>query len=72
MADRKIGALIAVENEVSLEPFAERGTPIDAVLTKDLLVSLFFPHSLPARRGGDHPGRQDHGRRLPSPAPGHP
>jgi diadenylate cyclase len=45
MADRKIGALIAVENEISLEPFAERGTPIDAVLTKDLLVSLFFPHS---------------------------
>ncbi|MCX6567413.1 MAG: diadenylate cyclase CdaA [Candidatus Aminicenantes bacterium] len=45
MADRKIGALIAVENEISLNPFAERGTLIDAVLTKDLLVSLFFPHS---------------------------
>ena len=45
MADRKIGALIAVENDVSLKPYAERGTPIDAVLTKDLLVSLFFPHS---------------------------
>lgn len=45
MADRKIGALIAVENEISLTPYAERGTPIDAVLTKDLLVSLFFPHS---------------------------
>jgi len=45
MSDRKIGALIAVENEVSLNPYAERGTPIDAVLTKELLVSLFFPHS---------------------------
>lgn len=45
MADRKIGALIAVENEVSLKPYAERGTPVDAILTKDLLVSLFFPHS---------------------------
>jgi diadenylate cyclase len=45
MADRKIGALIAVENEVSLKPYVERGTTIDAVLTKDLLVSLFYPHS---------------------------
>jgi diadenylate cyclase len=45
MSDRRIGALIAVENEMTLNPFAERGTPIDAVLSKDLLVSIFFPHS---------------------------
>lgn len=45
MSERKIGALIAVENEISLETYAERGTKIDAVLSKEILVSLFFPHS---------------------------
>jgi diadenylate cyclase len=45
MAGRKIGALIAVENEMALNVYAERGTPVDAILSKDLLVSLFFPHS---------------------------
>lgn len=45
MAQRKIGALIAIENEISLANYADRGVEIDAVLSKDLLVSLFFPHS---------------------------
>ncbi len=45
MSERKIGALIAVENEISLENYAERGTKIDAVLSKEILVSLFFPHA---------------------------
>jgi diadenylate cyclase len=45
MSERRIGALIAVENEISLANYAERGTQLQAVLTKDLLVSLFFPHS---------------------------
>jgi len=37
---KKIGALIAFEKEVSLNSYAKRGTEIDAVLSKDLLVSL--------------------------------
>jgi diadenylate cyclase len=45
MGQKKIGALIAIENEISLAAYADRGTPIEATLTKDLLVSLFFPHS---------------------------
>lgn len=45
MSQRKIGALIAIEKEISLENFADRGTKIDAVISKSLLVSLFFPHS---------------------------
>jgi diadenylate cyclase len=45
MAQRKIGALIAIENEISLANYADRGVKIEAVLSKDLLVSLFFPHS---------------------------
>jgi len=42
---KRIGALIAIEKEISLAPYADRGTRIDALLSKDLLVSLFFPHS---------------------------
>ncbi len=42
---KRIGALIAIEREISLSPFADRGTRIDALLSKDLLVSLFYPHS---------------------------
>ena len=45
MSTRRIGALIAVENEISLENYADRGVKIEATLSKDLLVSLFFPHS---------------------------
>ncbi|MBN1273422.1 MAG: diadenylate cyclase CdaA [Candidatus Aminicenantes bacterium] len=45
LATNKIGALIAIEKEISLKSFIDQGTRIDAVLTKDLLVSIFFPHS---------------------------
>ncbi len=45
MSIHKIGALIAFEKEVSLKSYADRGTKVDAALSKDLLVSLFFPNS---------------------------
>jgi diadenylate cyclase len=45
LSAKKIGALIAIEKEISLKSYADRGTKIDAVLSKDLLVSIFFPHS---------------------------
>jgi diadenylate cyclase len=45
LASHKIGALIAIEKEISLKSYADRGTPVDAVMTKNLLVSLFFPNS---------------------------
>ncbi|MDD8031108.1 MAG: diadenylate cyclase CdaA [Acidobacteriota bacterium] len=45
MSRKKIGALIAIEKEIDLSPYADRGTPIDALVTKDLLVSIFFPKS---------------------------
>jgi len=45
LSAKKIGALVAFENEVSLKSFADRGTPLDAILTKDLLVSIFFPNN---------------------------
>jgi len=45
LSKKKIGALIAVEKEISLKSYADRGTKMDSVLSKDLLVSLFFPRS---------------------------
>jgi diadenylate cyclase len=45
MALKKIGALIAIEKEISLENYADRGTRVDAPMTKDLLVSIFFPQA---------------------------
>jgi diadenylate cyclase len=45
MSQKKIGALIAIEKGISLSNYADRGTEINAILSKDLLVSLFYPHS---------------------------
>ncbi len=45
LSSNKIGALIAIEKEISLKSYADRGTQINAILSKDLLVSIFFPHS---------------------------
>ncbi len=51
LSQKKIGALIAVEKGISLSSYADRGTKVNAVLSKDLLVSIFFPHS-PLHDGG--------------------
>lgn len=45
LASKKIGALIAVEKEISLKSYADRGTKLDAVISKDILASIFFPLS---------------------------
>ncbi len=45
LSHRKIGALIAIEKDISLISYAERGTKLDAILSRDLLVNLFYPHS---------------------------
>jgi diadenylate cyclase len=45
LSQKKIGALIAIEKEISLSTYAARGAEVDAVLSKNLLVSIFFPHS---------------------------
>jgi len=45
LSQKKIGALIAIEKELSLSNYLEMGTMIEANVTKELLVSLFFPHS---------------------------
>lgn len=45
LSDRKIGALIILEREVSLKEYIEIGTPLDAKVSKELLLSIFHPTS---------------------------
>lgn len=45
LANRKIGALIVLERAVSLKDYVEIGTPLDAKVTKELLLSIFHPTS---------------------------
>jgi diadenylate cyclase len=58
LSQKKIGGLIAIEKEMTLQTYADRGVKIGAVISKDMLVSIFFPHS-PLHDGavviqGDH------------------
>jgi diadenylate cyclase len=41
LAAKRIGAIIAIERQVGLRNYIEGGIPLDAVLTYDLLVSIF-------------------------------
>lgn len=45
LANRKIGALIVIERDTSLKDFVEMGTPLDAKVSKELLLSIFHPSS---------------------------
>jgi diadenylate cyclase len=45
LANRKIGAIIAIERETSLKDFVEIGTPLDAKVSKEVLLSIFHPTS---------------------------
>lgn len=42
---KKIGALIAIEKEISLKSYTDRGIKVEAIVSKDLLASIFFPYS---------------------------
>jgi diadenylate cyclase len=42
---RRIGALIVIERSAGLGQYAELGVPIDALVSADLLVSVFLPYS---------------------------
>jgi uncharacterized protein (TIGR00159 family) len=45
LAQRRVGALIVLERETSLEDHLELGTRMDAELSRELLVSIFLPYS---------------------------
>jgi uncharacterized protein (TIGR00159 family) len=45
LARHRYGALIVVERDTGLQDYAERGVPIDAYLTRQLLINIFYPNS---------------------------
>jgi len=45
LANRKIGALIVIERETSLNEFVEIGTSLDAKVTREIILSIFHPSS---------------------------
>lgn len=45
LARLRYGALIVFERETGLQDYADRGIPLDATLTQQLLVNIFFPNS---------------------------
>ena len=45
LSAQRIGAIIAIERQIGLRNYIEGGIPLDAVLTYDLLVSIFQPSS---------------------------
>ena len=47
----KVGALIAIEREVGLKNYIESGLSLDAKVSAELLITLFFPNT-PTHDGG--------------------
>jgi diadenylate cyclase len=51
LAERRIGALIAIERTISTKAIQDTGVKLDARVNAELLASLFFPHT-PLHDGG--------------------
>ncbi len=51
LAQRRLGALIAIERSVSLDRWRETGVELDALLSEELMISIFTP-PLPLHDGG--------------------
>jgi diadenylate cyclase len=45
LSGKRIGAIIAIERQIGLRSYIEGGIPLDAVMTYDLLLSIFQPAS---------------------------
>src|SRR5881397_1309455 len=45
LSAQRVGAIVALERQIGLRNYIEGGIPIDAVLTYDLLLSVFQPSS---------------------------
>ncbi len=46
LAQDKTGALIVMERDIGLRTFIESGVRMDAVVSRDLLLSIFYPKSV--------------------------
>lgn len=51
LAERRIGALIAIEREIGTRSVQDTGVELDSRVTGELLASIFFPHT-PLHDGG--------------------
>lgn len=51
LARKKIGAIIAIQREVNLEPYTESGVTLDSGITSELLNTIFMPNT-PLHDGG--------------------
>jgi diadenylate cyclase len=45
LSTQRVGAIVAIERQIGLRNYIEGGIPLDAVMTYDLLVSIFQPSS---------------------------
>lgn len=43
MAEKRTGALIVIERDIGLRTFIESGVTMDAVVSRDLLMAIFYP-----------------------------
>jgi diadenylate cyclase len=43
LSERRHGALIVMERETGLQEYVDTGTPVDAMLSRQLLETIFFP-----------------------------
>lgn len=46
LASKGFGALIAIERDIALRPFAETGVPLDATFSKELVMTIFQPKTV--------------------------
>jgi diadenylate cyclase len=45
MAEKRIGALIVIEGEQTLQDYIETGEEIDTILKPEVLETIFYPHT---------------------------
>jgi diadenylate cyclase len=45
LSQKRVGALVVIERETSLDDLVEAGLLLDAAVTKELLISIFLPYS---------------------------
>jgi diadenylate cyclase len=45
MVSRKVGALIVIERDIGLRTFVESGVPMEAIISRDLLLAIFHPNA---------------------------
>ncbi|MBN2097919.1 MAG: diadenylate cyclase CdaA [Candidatus Omnitrophica bacterium] len=51
LAEKKIGAIIALEREIGLKPYIESGVSVDSKVNSELINTIFMPHT-PLHDGG--------------------